>query len=228
MLSLENKINENEKNNKQSINELQKTYKEEIEELKEENNKSKNNFKILIEEYEIKKEKEMKAYNVKYENNNNLKNINNIYNSPHQKDYQLQQGNNQLQQGNYQLQQGRYPIQQGGYPIQQGGYNQPISESAHEHPLKYNQKSNVKCKICSVLFIGQPGYKCESCDVSICLSCSNRVFYGKKREIHPHPLALKSRRSWKCDLCKKLYKDVASFYCKRCDFDICDKCYLQY
>ena len=34
MLSLENKINENEKNNKQSINELQKTYTEEIEDIK--------------------------------------------------------------------------------------------------------------------------------------------------------------------------------------------------
>ena len=59
------------------------------------------------------------------------------------------------------------------------------------------------------------------------MNCANRAFYGnKKKSAHPHELALKNRNSWKCDLCKKMYKGTASFYCKQCDFDVCDKCYI--
>ena len=61
----------------------------------------------------------------------------------------------------------------------------------------------------------------------VCMNCANRAFYGNKnKSVHPHELALKSRNSWKCDLCKKMYKGTASFYCKQCDFDVCDKCYI--
>ena len=99
LLSLENKINENEKNNEKRINVLHKKYEEEIKELKKKNDESKKNLKILIEEYEIKKEKEEKEKkekeklfelntndnvnlinDFKCENINNLKNVNNINN----------------------------------------------------------------------------------------------------------------------------------------------------
>ena len=49
----------------------------------------------------------------------------------------------------------------------------------------------------------------------------------KKKAIHNHDLALKNRNSWKCNVCKKPYKGNASFYCKQCDFDACENCYLQ-
>ena len=76
--------------------------------------------------------------------------------------------------------------------------------------------------------ITRDGYKCGQCPVVVCLNCANRAFYGNKnKSVHSHDLALKSRNSWKCDVCKKMYKGTASFYCKQCDFDVCDKCYLQ-
>ena len=134
------------------------------------------------------------------------------------------QGNNQQwnRQGGYQQQQGGYP-NQGGY-----GYQQPAPDSAHEHPLNYNEKLNEKCRVCLQDIGGQAGYKCPSCPIVLCLNCSNRIFYGnKKKSAHQHQLALKNRNSWKCDLCKKMYKGNASFYCKQCDFDACDKCYLE-
>jgi hypothetical protein len=147
---------------------------------------------------------------------------------PQQGGYPPQQGGYPPQQGGYPPQQGGYPPQQGGYPPQQGGYAQQ-PDSAHEHPLNYQQQINDQCKICLQNVGGQAGYTCGQCKLILCLNCSNRVFYGNKQKAaHKHPLALRFRNSWKCDLCKKLYKGVASFYCKQCDFDACDKCYLQY
>ena len=154
---------------------------------------------------------------------------------PQQGDYPPQQGGYPPQQGNYQQQQGGYPPQQGGYPPQQGGYNgygqqggyQKSPESAHEHPLNYNQKPNENCKLCMEK-IQQDGYKCGNCPMVLCMNCANRIFYGnKKKTCHNHDLLLKNRNSWKCNLCKKMYKGKASFYCKQCDFYACDKCYLE-
>ena len=114
-----------------------------------------------------------------------------------------------------------------GWGPQPGGQQQP--ESAHEHPLNYQQVVNDTCKICLQNIGGQAGYTCGQCKVVLCLMCSNKIFYGtKQKSAHAHPLALRLRNSWKCDLCKKMYKGTASFYCKQCDFDACDKCYLQY
>ena len=142
----------------------------------------------------------------------------------------LEEVQNQQPQGGY-YPQGGY-AQQPGY-AQQGGYGyqpyqqQPVPDSAHEHPLNYNNSLNENCKVCLNKIGGQAGYKCGNCDLVLCLNCSGRIFYGnKKKSAHPHELALKSRNSWKCDLCKKNYKGTASFYCKKCDFDACDKCYL--
>ena len=135
---------------------------------------------------------------------------------------QQQGGYPPQQQGGYQPQQGAY-AQQGGY-----GYQQPQPESAHEHPLNYAENLKEKCKVCQEETNGQAGYKCGDCPLLLCLKCANRIFYGnKKKSAHAHDLALKNRNNWKCDLCKKMYKGKASFYCKQCDFDACDKCYLE-
>jgi hypothetical protein len=140
--------------------------------------------------------------------------------------YPQQQGSYPQQQGGYTYQQGGYPQQQGGYTQQQGGY-QKQPESAHEHPLNYSQQLNEQCNICMQNIRGQQGYKCNSCNIVLCLNCANRVFYGnKKKSAHYHPLALRLRESWKCDICQIIYRGRASFYCKQCDFDACDKCYL--
>ena len=133
----------------------------------------------------------------------------------------------------YNQQQGSYP-QPGGfpqYPQNQGGYyqQQKVPESAHEHPLNYANGINDTCKICQQNIAGQPGYNCASCKVILCLNCAQKIFYGnKKTTIHPHTLVLRFRNAWKCDLCKKNHKGVASFYCKQCDFDACSSCYVSF
>ena len=104
-----------------------------------------------------------------------------------------------------------------------------IPDSAHAHPLIRVPKLNGECKLCRMNAAGQAGYRCDGCDVILCFNCSNRVFYGNKhKNCHPqHPLSLTSRKGgWKCDLCKTHFKMGASFYCKLCDFDACDKCYI--
>ena len=123
-------------------------------------------------------------------------------------------------------QQQNFPYQQQVFP-QQPPQQQKVAESAHEHPLNYADTVKGQCKICKQELGGQPGYNCGSCKILLCLQCADKIFYGqKKTTIHPHLLALKDRNSWKCDLCKKTYKSVASFYCKQCDFDVCSSCYI--
>ena len=122
-----------------------------------------------------------------------------------------------------------YPPQ-GGYPPQYGGYqNKPVPESSHEHPLNYLDRIRGKCKNCNRPMRDEPGYQCNVCGLILDMQCSDKIFYGNKRkECHPHPLALRIRESWRCDICKRRYRDQCSFFCKPCDFDICDKCYLIY
>ena len=112
---------------------------------------------------------------------------------------------------------------------QLGGEMYKIPETAHAHPVILDYHLNGECKICRMNIGGQAGYRCDGCDIMACFNCSNRIFYGIKHpNCHPqHPLALTSRKvGWKCDLCKNHFKGGASFYCKQCDFDACDKCYL--
>ena len=100
---------------------------------------------------------------------------------PQQGGYPPQQGGYPPQQGGYPPQQGGYPPQQGGYPPQQGGYGyQKTPESAHEHPLNYNQKLNENCKIC-MQRVPHDGYKCGNCPMVLCMNCANRIFYGNKK-----------------------------------------------
>ena len=121
------------------------------------------------------------------------------------------------QRGNFQPQQGFYP--------QQNQQQEP--EPAHEHPLNYEGRINEKCKIC-MQYIGEnAGYKCKDCPIVLCLNCSQKIFYeNKNKHLHQHDLLLTDRNSWTCNICKTSYGDNASFYCQKCDFDVCDKCYL--
>ena len=149
-----------------------------------------------------------------------------------QQPYPTQQ-NKYPQNPGYNQQQGSH-LQPGGipqYPQNQGGYyqQQKAPESAHEHPLNYANGINDTCKICQQNIAGQPGYNCASCKIILCLNCAQKIFYGnKKKTIHPHALVLRFRNAWKCDICKKNNKGVASFYCKQCDFDACSSCYVSF
>ena len=154
---------------------------------------------------------------------------------PNQNNYQYsgpnnEQGYNQQQMsfpphGNF------YPPNMGNYP--QPGFNkpqfqQPEPEPAHEHPLNFEGTINDKCKICLLNIGDKGGYKCKDCPIILCLDCSQKIFYGnKKKQIHQHDLLLEDRNSWTCDICKTSYMDNASFHCETCDFDACEKCYLE-
>ena len=129
-----------------------------------------------------------------------------------------------------------YPPQGAGYPpqgygqgyAQQGGYGQQqrLPDSAHEHGL-IQEPSNDKCKVCQKPLAGTPAFVCHQCPLVLCYDCGNAIFYGNKaKQVHPHPLALRVRNAWKCDLCKQHFRGTASFYCKPCDFDACSRCYV--
>ena len=124
----------------------------------------------------------------------------------------------------------------GGFPPRgnfqpQGFYQQqnqqPEPEPAHEHPLNFEGQLNEKCKVCLQNIGGNGGYKCKDCPIVLCLNCSQKIFFeNKNKQVHQHDLLLTDRNSWTCNVCKTSYGENASFYCRQCDFDVCDKCYL--
>ena len=117
--------------------------------------------------------------------------------------------------------------QQGFNQQQYQQQQQPEPEPAHEHPLNFEGRLNEKCKICLQNIGDNGGYKCKDCPIVLCLNCSQRIFYGNKnKQLHQHDVLLQDRNSWTCDICKTSYLDNASFYCKQCDFDVCERCYL--
>ena len=112
-----------------------------------------------------------------------------------------------------------YNYQQGGY-----GYQGQTESKFHEHLLNYYESLSDTCKLCLQNIGGKDGYKCNVCLLSLCFSCHNKIIYrNKQKSIHPHDLLLRNNKAWKCDLCRKIYRGNASFNCKSCDFDACDK-----
>ena len=126
------------------------------------------------------------------------------------------------------------PAPEISYPQQPYNYPQvpppllifKIPDSAHIHPL-FQRFTDKNCKICKKNFREHPAYECDECPLVLCYKCSKAIFYGDKfREFHPHPLTLRVRPSWKCALCRRNYKDAASFFCGGCNFDACSLCYI--
>ena len=151
--------------------------------------------------------------------------------------YQVQQQmensqpiNNQVQQqmeysGENQFQNQKGFSQEGRFENQQ-----LFPEPVHEHSVNYFENLNEYCKLCLENIGGQPGYKCGECPIIYCLKCAKKIIWGSKnKSVHSHSLLLKDtgNRKWKCDICQNQFKGKASFYCKQCDFDACDKCYLK-
>ena len=104
--------------------------------------------------------------------------------------------------------------------------NRQIPDSAHMHPL-FQEPSYKDCKVCKRNVNGGLSYVCRDCNLVLCWDCFNNIFYGnKQKQIHPHPLALRVRPAWICDICQRSFRETASFYCKPCDFDACSMCYV--
>jgi hypothetical protein len=99
--------------------------------------------------------------------------------------------------------------------------------SCHEHLMYYKENLKEKCSLCLKNMNNEKGYKCNTCIFNLCFNCSNRVFYTtKNKKLHGHDLYLMVRKNWRCNKCRKHYENKASFYCKKCDYDSCDNCYL--
>ena len=103
---------------------------------------------------------------------------------------------------------------------------QQLQHFSHpEHPLVFNQDGRRRyCRGCREVFYG-PSYSCEECGLSATVhhkSCAELPL-GLHHPLHPiHPLILFSPRRWqiyKCELCKE-DKDVYTYRCSRCDFNL--------
>ena len=100
-------------------------------------------------------------------------------------------------------------------------------EPMHDHPLKNISKSNqFICKLCDNTI--EKGYKCINCDLNLCQECANFIYsHKKKQNLHEHSLYLTVETDWKCEKCKKNFKEKACFNCNKCSLDYCVDCFFE-
>ena len=124
----------------------------------------------------------------------------------------------------------------------------------HNHNLVYSLNNFTwKCNLCRKKYEKKYAkYYCSLCNFSMCEACHDNKNYPKKKEFpydafdsnieikkkfmktayHKHILVYsrtsrdsEELKQWACDNCKSIFEnDVWSFYCTKCDFDICAKC----
>ena len=129
-----------------------------------------------------------------------------------------------------------------------------IKVREHRHTLVYSlTKFNWTCNNCKKNYNKNEGkYYCSLCDYSFCDKCRAKGYYNQKRsfptnippcnvkfsdkflktQYHEHNLSLcrtsrivLGRTYWNCNVCKKGYDDdIWSFYCTKCDYDLCNNC----
>ena len=127
-----------------------------------------------------------------------------------------------------------------------------IKLNIHDEPLVYLiSNKNWKCQTCFKNFDKSvPTYYCSDCDFNVCNECKNKLnseqkynlFYTENNrnfefklvslKSHNHKLiyCLTQRNneptSWICNNCSRNFGNRDwSFYCTRCDYDICFDCY---
>lgn len=112
----------------------------------------------------------------------------------------------------------------------------------HEHKMIYCRTSRDKnrdttwiCNLCFKTYQNKIwSFYCTNCDYDICLFCSKKYIpsyefinnYNIKIDDHNHSLVyMLTNRDWICNLCMKSYPSfVPTFYCTKCDYDVCKKC----
>ena len=127
-----------------------------------------------------------------------------------------------------------------------------IKINEHDHTLIYliNNKKWL-CKLCSKSYDSNIAkFYCSICDFNVCNSCKEKINHEKKNmnlntnlrkysditsvdiKYHNHSLIYcntsrnEKETSWFCDKCKIKYGPQNwSFYCTKCDYDLCDNCY---
>ena len=132
------------------------------------------------------------------------------------------------------------------YPLKQFYHQQTnlkyFTFNFHEHRMIYcrtsrnfNSLSTWFCDKCKKEYSNKIwSFYCTNCDYDICLKCSKNYInkellinnIGINIDNHPHKLIyMKTNRNWICNLCREKYNnDVSSYYCTKCDYDVCKKC----
>ena len=103
-----------------------------------------------------------------------------------------------------------------------------LPRDIHNHPFNKEPLSNERCIMCLCEKSCEEGYKCKECPMILCQDCSSMIvinYYGNKK--HEHPLSISNKDSFKCNNCKKkiFNKKHFYFYCNKCNFYMCLKCY---
>ena len=129
-----------------------------------------------------------------------------------------------------------------------------IKIDEHEHTLIYliNNK-NWSCNICSTSFNSNIAkFYCSICDYNVCNSCKEKRNNEKKNlclnsnsknysdsncvntKYHRHSLIYSNtsrnedQTIWNCDVCGIKYGPQSwSFYCTKCDYDVCYNCFIK-
>ena len=112
------------------------------------------------------------------------------------------------------------------------------------------------CSICNnkdYCFLSNTlSFHCHSCQYDLCEKCIAEHNYKYANDliikhvpknkkvyvsVHPHSLLLSGKEernyggddTWLCDICKVIYSGfIYSFFCKKCGYDVCIKCYKKY
>lgn len=127
-----------------------------------------------------------------------------------------------------------------------------IKIDKHEHTLIYLiNNRNWTCKICDNSFNSNIAkFYCSICNYNLCKNCKDELNNENKNtnlnlnyrsytddklvdtKYHNHSLIYcntsrnETQTSWNCNVCKvKFGPQTWSFYCTKCDFDVCDNCY---
>ena len=103
-----------------------------------------------------------------------------------------------------------------------------LPNEIHNHSLLVKNLSNEICTICLNKKSCKKGYKCNLCPLIICEQCSKMIIlnhYSKTK--HEHSLCLVNDKNSNCNICKKKLFSNKNFVlnCKKCNFNICLKCY---
>lgn len=113
----------------------------------------------------------------------------------------------------------------------------------HDHNMiycrtsrNYNKLSEHYCKLCHRRYSNKIwSFYCTYCDYDICLKCSKLYIDkslliledGIKIDNHKHALfyMITNRyREWECSICNESFYQDPSYYCTKCDYDVCKKC----
>jgi hypothetical protein len=103
------------------------------------------------------------------------------------------------------------------------------NEQEHQHSL-INIKINDTCYFCSKKIQNIQGYKCEKNDLTLCENCYVKIYIHEDQpnnNIHNHELMPTIRSNWCCNICGRHKIKKISYFCDKCDFDVCYKCYYK-